>query len=462
MKNNILLPIEIITREIDYKLILAAMCSDGDSVYVGQHDYLYLASKFMTGGIYVGKNQFSIYPDGSWRDRHSKLKENGFNVIHLDEEGVFWGDDENHRQRLSRRIDVDQIENNDYICTWGRFQKNHYQNETIADSDNIVITGNPRFNLLTSQYRGIYDERVNELKDKYNDFILIPTAFGLFNNILGHDDSFSKRRLFSNKYNVEEYVRQVSEWNYSGKTFCEYIKMISSLSVEFTDLNIIVRPHPAENIDVYQSAFSSFKNIIVIYSGEVQPWIIASKILIQDGCTTALEAYISNTPVINFQPFYNTKSNTFLTSLVSEKTDKIEGVFDLVRNLMKGPCERKVINKKGVDLLINLKEGVDSFEAIMTVIQKNIHLRQGKGDDKINNILFYFFRVRYWIMSSVKNIIRVAFKEKREQYKAFNKPFPGFDKEDIKRKIEKIEKITNKRVNIKFVNKNLMVLTREK
>ena len=89
MLSNILLPIEIENRELDYKLLLAAFFSEKNTVYLGQHDYLYSVSKFMTGGIYLGKNQFSIYPDGSWRVRHNELKKNGFSVVHLDEEGIF-------------------------------------------------------------------------------------------------------------------------------------------------------------------------------------------------------------------------------------------------------------------------------------------------------------------------------------------------------------------------------------
>ena len=48
MLNNILLPIEQIGREFDYKLLLASMCSEDDLIFIGQHDYLYFISKFMT------------------------------------------------------------------------------------------------------------------------------------------------------------------------------------------------------------------------------------------------------------------------------------------------------------------------------------------------------------------------------------------------------------------------------
>ena len=153
MINNILFPIESISREIDYKLVLAAMCSDEDVVYIAQHDYLYYISKFMSGGTYLGKNLFAINTDGTWKSRHTKLKKRGFSIVYLDEEGaVYWGDEETWRRRLNKRINVDEIKKDDHICTWGSFQKQHYQNVTKALPDNIVVTGHPRFDLFRGKY----------------------------------------------------------------------------------------------------------------------------------------------------------------------------------------------------------------------------------------------------------------------------------------------------------------------
>ena len=81
MKRNILFPVESTVRELDTKLLLAAMFIDHEkTIYIGQHNYLYKVSSYMNGGLYLGKNQFSKRQDGSWINYHAKLKKNGLGV----------------------------------------------------------------------------------------------------------------------------------------------------------------------------------------------------------------------------------------------------------------------------------------------------------------------------------------------------------------------------------------------
>ena len=111
---------------------------------------------------------FAINTDGTWKSRHTELKKRGFSIVYLDEEGaIYWGGEETWRRRLNKRINVDEINKDDYICTWGSFQKQHYTNVTKALPDNIVVTGHPRFDLLQGKYSKIYQEDVNKIKSKY-------------------------------------------------------------------------------------------------------------------------------------------------------------------------------------------------------------------------------------------------------------------------------------------------------
>lgn len=61
---NILLPIETINRELDYKLILGVKLVEKDRViYIGQHDYLFGLSRFLRSGLYLGKTMFKdLFP----------------------------------------------------------------------------------------------------------------------------------------------------------------------------------------------------------------------------------------------------------------------------------------------------------------------------------------------------------------------------------------------------------------
>ncbi|WP_333666876.1 hypothetical protein [Flavobacterium sp.] len=89
---NILLPIETINRELDYKLILGnLLAKKGVAVYIGQHDFLINVAKHLYGGVYLGKTMFkSHFPADLTTYRF--LKQKGFDMIHLDEEGAFFLD----------------------------------------------------------------------------------------------------------------------------------------------------------------------------------------------------------------------------------------------------------------------------------------------------------------------------------------------------------------------------------
>ena len=169
MKKNILFPIETLSRDFDYKLILAAMCADKDSdVYVGQHDHIFQLSQFMKGGLYLGKNLMRRKQSGNWTsERHLLMKKNGFTVIHLDEEGaITFGQEEDWAVRFKNRIDLSKIDNDDTICTWGNFQTNLYLDATKLNEDTIINTGHPRFNLPEKKYRNFYKDEVNQIKSE--------------------------------------------------------------------------------------------------------------------------------------------------------------------------------------------------------------------------------------------------------------------------------------------------------
>ena len=50
-------------------------------------------------------------------------------------------------------------------------------------------------------------------------------------------------------------------------------------------------------------AFGGLKNVHVISEGSVIPWLIASKFVIHNGCTTAIESFLLEKHVISYRPY---------------------------------------------------------------------------------------------------------------------------------------------------------------
>ena len=87
--------------------------------------------------------------------------------------------------------------------------------------------------------------------------------------------------------------------------FEHFKRLIPELDKAFPDYNIIVRPHPTENHDVYNQIASQCERVFVTNKGNVVPWLMATKAVIHNGCTTGVEAYAMEIPAISYQATVN-------------------------------------------------------------------------------------------------------------------------------------------------------------
>ncbi len=463
-KLNILFPIEIEKRELDYKLFLACMVAQkNNKIYIGQHDYLYGLSKNMYGGIYVGKNLFSIGSDGAWRsEKYFKLNNNRIKMLHLDEEGgIFWGGENLWRDWLKVRIDLNSIKSEDYICTWGSFQNDFYKSNTALNKEHVLTTGTPRFDLPTMKYRKFYEDEVNEINNKYGDFVLINTNVGFANNSLGLKDTFSPRW----GYDVNDKQKQkllISRWSYNAKTQAEYIKMVFELSVAYPDTHFVIRPHPGESTNIYDVVFANSNNVSIDRQGSVIPWLLACKILIHDGCTTAVEGYIGGANVINYQPFFQEESNYLIANSVGKQCNNLDDLLPIVNDVLNnGVAFDSHIsdNQQALSLLHNLKKDRESnsFDMLTNIILECQDKMNGGTKSNFTNT--YMNHVGENIFNSAKNVVRPLFREKYKSYLAFKSNFSGFNNQIISSKLKTIQEMLNKEINYKYVNKNLIVIS---
>ena len=78
----------------------------------------------------------------------------------------------------------------------------------------------------------------------------------------------------------------------------------------FPRTNIIVRPHPMEDFTSYERAFSSYPNIHVVHEGNIIKWLLAADIIIHNGCTSGIEGFLLEKPIISYLPlgFYRERN----------------------------------------------------------------------------------------------------------------------------------------------------------
>ncbi len=83
--------------------------------------------------------------------------------------------------------------------------------------------------------------------------------------------------------------------------FNAFKELIPILDRKFPDHTIIVRPHPTENQQVYKDIARNCQRVRVTNEGNVVPWLMATDVVIHNGCTTGVEAYMMGVPAISYR-----------------------------------------------------------------------------------------------------------------------------------------------------------------
>ncbi len=460
-KLNILLPVETINRELDCRLFLAALCvNKNNRIFIGQHNVIDGLTNSMNGGIYIGKHIFkTIFPNVDVQ-LYYNLKKRGFKLIFLDEEGaVYSGDEIQWKKALRVQFNPNYLSADDYVCTWGEFQSDFYKTREPACKEHIYPTGHPRFDLYKPKYNSFFDSETNKIREKHGDFVLINTNMASANNGLGLEDTFSLRNNYDPKNSVSRKT-YINTWSHNNIVLANFIKLINTLSLRFPNLKFIVRPHPAEDWSLYQTIFKGIENVSVIHEGSVTPWIIASRLIIHDGCTTGIEAALGEKPVINYKSKPDKDQDIFLPDSVSLVCFDEESVIEKVQEILDG---KVIFKKEDLDplvfkLMTNFKE--DSFENVKRVIEKAVGiLEEEKVKISWNKSQFEKDEKLRKAKNTVKSLIRPMFKEKYKLYKFFrDNHFYGFKQNKIDSKINSVKQIIGKDFSYKFHSEDLIII----
>lgn len=453
---NILLPIETINRELDFKIILATLLAKNNhKIYIGQHDFLMSLLPTLQGGVYIGKNIFSKRAELEKGEKYKLLKENNFDIIYIHEEGaVFPGREQDWIRIMKQQYSLDHFDQNDLILQWGDFQKRVDQER--SNNLSILTTGHPRFDLYKPKWSGFFKPETDKIKSEYKDFILINGNY-LANHGLG--ESY----LFSNKggYKVDDLtsrMNRVNYYTYNSKQFVSMVELTHELAIKFPDLNFVYRPHPSENHDYYKIVFNGVSNIFVKHDGPVAPWILASKAVIHDGCTTALEATLASKPVINYKIELKEEFDIWLPNQMGIRASNLEQVVKYINDIKENKIQNEpnLASNEVKDLMYNFK--ADSFESFVTIVEEKIGQLQAVKSSSPSSVQILLANLKRKIKVVLYNLLSQSKKKEANYHKI---KFYGFNKELVLTKFERAEKLTNKKVNVVFHNTHLIQIENE-
>lgn len=302
------LPVETRVRELDAKLLLAYYAvKQNYRVIIGEHTKVERASFVFPNGIFFSKG----YPNRYRKRVVGNAKKYGHMIVELDEEGLIIHDTTKY---VKGRMCDELLTDVTHEYCWGKFQEETIINSYPQFREKCYIVGNPRFDLLKEKFNSLYKDSSDKIQENYGDFILINTRFSLYNDFTGLRNNKLNPRIQDMKNLLES-----------------FLIMITELAKEFPALNIVIRPHPGENFSTYEQQFSNYRNIHVIHEGNVINWILASRIVIHNGCTTGIEAFLLRKPVIAYLPFSSGFYDVDLPNNLSVKAFSIREIINYVQ-----------------------------------------------------------------------------------------------------------------------------------
>ena len=304
-KPVLLMPVENQVRELDARLLLACVAARrGLTSIIGPKREIESRIASFPRGIFLSKSlrvaKRKIFPLAC------KL---GHEIVSWDEEALVHLPPETY---FTRRLPPVGLENVSHLFAWGEDNAELWrQYPNLPAGMPIHVTGNPRGDLLRPETRAFYEEESEKIRNTYGNFILINTNFNHVNAFYPEQNLFQPVKEEGKEAQFGQAARGMTREYAEGlrdhkqAIFEHFQKMIPDLEKAFPELNIVVRPHPTENQEVYNRIAAQYERVRVTNEGNVVPWLMAARVLLHNGCTTGVEAYAMGVPSISYRSTVN-------------------------------------------------------------------------------------------------------------------------------------------------------------
>lgn len=331
--STLIVPVETRVRELDAKLLLAAVAAErGFSVVLGSRQEVSFAIPRLPRGVFFAKSMRFTSDRMTGHIRHL-----GHHLVATDEESlVRFSSPEYYAWRFSPA----SFEPLRHLFAWGEDDAAMFRRYPHRGDVTVHITGNPRIDLLRPDVRGLFEDEAAALRARHGRFVLINTNFPFVNafvkelnliqrNALGSPQVSRTGRGMSLEFaqGMERHVQGLLDG---------FAELMPALSRAFPETRIILRPHPSEDHDRWRELTAGLENVRVLHEGNVVPWLMAAEVLVHNGCTTAVEGAVLGTPAVAFRPVQAECHDYHLPNSLSVQTFSVPDTVDAVADVLAG------------------------------------------------------------------------------------------------------------------------------
>ncbi|MCX7349388.1 MAG: hypothetical protein NTZ54_07630, partial [Alphaproteobacteria bacterium] len=324
---TLVIPVETINRELDAKLHLALRATmRGWKVILGGRANINLLipklppSVYISKGLRVGNKHILRFMEGF-----------GHVSVALDEESLIRQSDE----ALLMMLDEETFNRPRLLFAWGQSNADVWRGFKGYRGTPILEIGNPRMDLLRPELADYFRSEVQSIADRFDDFVLVSTNFSMVNHFIPEHVRFATAGD-ADAQRADELRQGLKA--HKQKIFDAFTAAIPEIARAVAPMTLVIRPHPSENPKSWEAAAAGVPNVKVIHEGPIGPWLMAARGLVQNGCTSAVEAGVVGTPALAFRPYVSEQFEVELSNRVSRDCRTIEELVGALKSLPpKGP-----------------------------------------------------------------------------------------------------------------------------
>lgn len=317
---RLILPVEIQSRELDAKLLLACVAAErGHSVLVGCHQAIKRNLHALPRSIYVGKgvtkNSLELYFRRAERAGHS--------VVAWDEEGLVYMTRDTY---LRRKVWPDALASAQALFAWGEDNAEIWRSAPGYAGQPLFVSGNPRADLLRPDLRGYFAAAAEELRNRHGRFVLISSNFGHLHHFLknaGQPAPEAGQPVPPEKVGT---LQDPAMAKHRLEMLLAFKRMLPELARRLPDRRFILRPHPSEDPDHWRETARESPNVEVVGGGPIVPWLLAAEALLHNGCTTAVEGFLLGRPAIAYEPIRHPVYDIRLPNALSHAASDLDAL----------------------------------------------------------------------------------------------------------------------------------------
>jgi surface carbohydrate biosynthesis protein len=232
----------------------------------------------------------------------------------------------------------------DAFFSWGELDQKEFLD--YSQKEKIHRTGSPRTLFWGEFGARFFDSDIQQMKDKYGDYVLI------ISNTTSHNSIVSKRQLLG-IMNEMDYDKSYSEVLESRDSWEQqaYKQTVNSVNeiLNNSDLNIVIRPHPVEDIGVWQRLFAGSNRVFVDKDGSGTPAVHGATATVHAGSTLGLESAVAGKRTISLQKLILSEevemtANEFSTC-ITKITDLVPAIYSENANVLNKDRLKQVITR---------------------------------------------------------------------------------------------------------------------